>query len=78
MVVVRHGGVVEEGGHGWLAGVLDEEVLRRARVVFTGAWEMLAGAQARWLAARGVAAANCRLVRLSNQCLGARVTVEAK
>ena len=38
VVVVCHGGVVEEGGHGWLTSVLDQEVLRGARVVLSGAW----------------------------------------
>ncbi len=37
MVVVCHRGVVEEGGHRWLAGVLDEEVLGRAGVILGGA-----------------------------------------
>lgn len=41
VVVVRHGGVVEEGGHGGLAGIFDEEVLGRAGVVFGGTWDIV-------------------------------------
>lgn len=37
VVVVCHGGVVEKGSHGWLAGVLDQEVLSGAGVVLGGA-----------------------------------------